>query len=141
MACFRDGNYFIHEPAMLRDRHFCMPVRWFTKGETGSDVLYAKCWEMQVVNTEAGSGWRIFKSQDYVVPAHMFLKNFLSFSEDAAIYGVPPPERILGNCTVHFLLVSLYVDLHELITFILRRCLRPQYPNCFPLGNHRSHCR
>lgn len=74
-----------------------MPVRWFTKGETGRDTLYAKCWEMQVVNNEAGCGWRIIKSSDYIVPAHMFLKNFPMFCEDAPVFGVPSPQNIFGN--------------------------------------------
>lgn len=97
MARFRDGDYFIHEPAMLTDGSVCMPVRWFTKGETGRDMLYAKCWEMQVVCGEAGSVWRVIQSKDFVVPARMFLKNFPTLSTDAAVYNLPPPEHIAGK--------------------------------------------
>lgn len=97
MARFRDGDYFVHEPAMLTDGRFCMPVRWFTKAETGPHLLYAKCWELRPVINETGSGWRVIKHKSYEVPARMFLKNLPTLSKDAATYGVPAPEHIIGK--------------------------------------------
>lgn len=97
MARFRDGDYYIHEPAMLTNGQLCMPVRWFTKAETGKDILYAQCWELRVIDSDSGSGWRVIKHDNYEVPGTMFLKNFTTLSKDAAQYGVPPPERVLGT--------------------------------------------
>lgn len=42
--------------------------------------------------------WRVIQSNDLVVPARMFLKNFPTLSKDAAMYGLPPSERIHGTC-------------------------------------------
>ncbi|KAF8173028.1 hypothetical protein K438DRAFT_1940336 [Mycena galopus ATCC 62051] len=85
-------NYFIHEPAMLRDGKFCMPTRWFTK----DGQYYANCWEMSSVASDKGSGWRVLlKAQPLVVPASEFLKKFPAFQRDAAHYNIPDPTCII----------------------------------------------
>ncbi|KAF7358543.1 hypothetical protein MVEN_00905200 [Mycena venus] len=83
-------NYYIYEPAMLDSDagEFCIPIRWFARGEQ----FLAKCWRMVPVSTDKGSGWRVVKSDNYEVPACRFLKNFLQFQSDAAIYNVPHPS-------------------------------------------------
>jgi hypothetical protein len=55
MARLGRQDYYIHEPAMLRDGLFCVPVRWFTVGE----VLFAKCWKMEAVSSDVGEVWRV----------------------------------------------------------------------------------
>lgn len=87
-------DFYIHEPAMLRDGTICMPVRWFTVGL----VLFAKCWRMETVSTDWGEGWRISECDDYTVPLTEFLKTFPELGEDAeALYGVPHPSKIIGE--------------------------------------------
>lgn len=55
MACIWDWDYYIHEPAMLVNTMVCMPFRWFTRFECHRQVLYAKCWRMQVITNENSS--------------------------------------------------------------------------------------
>jgi hypothetical protein len=86
-------DYYIHEPAMLRDGLFCVPVRWFTVGE----VLFAKCWKMEAVSSDVGEVWRVVKCDDYIVPHTQFLKTFLELCHNAdSRYGLPHPSRISG---------------------------------------------
>lgn len=100
MARLGQQDYYIHEPAMLRNGECCMPVRWFTVGE----LLFAKCWKMEVVSSDIGQGWRIVQLKDYSLPHTEFLKTFLELCEDAdSHYGLPHPSRIIG-LFVHIIL-------------------------------------
>ncbi|KAJ7802756.1 hypothetical protein B0H14DRAFT_2614050 [Mycena olivaceomarginata] len=57
---------YIYKPAMLDVDavEFCIPIQWFTRG----GEFFAKCWQMLPVLTDKGSGWRVFKSDNYKVP-------------------------------------------------------------------------
>ncbi|RDB27987.1 hypothetical protein Hypma_002121 [Hypsizygus marmoreus] len=90
MARIGNRDYFIHEPAMLRDERVCMPHRWFTRG----GVLFAKCWELVVVSTEHSSAWRVLSSNEFEVAQHEFLKNFPELESDAEMYKIPKPSLI-----------------------------------------------
>ncbi|KAJ7923558.1 hypothetical protein B0H13DRAFT_1707124 [Mycena leptocephala] len=91
MVRIADKDFFIHEPAMLRDGTCCIPTRWFTK----DDQFFANCWAMESVTKDEDSGWRVrVKSEPYVVPGSEFLKNFPEFRSDASYYGVPDPANI-----------------------------------------------
>jgi hypothetical protein len=93
MARLGHQDYYIHEPAMLRDGVCCIPVRWFTVRE----LLFAKCWKMEAIASDVGQGWRVVKSNDYSVPLTEFLKTFNEFGDDAdKHYGLPHPSRIFG---------------------------------------------
>jgi hypothetical protein len=93
MVRIADKDFFIHEPAMLRDGTCCIPTRWFTK----DDQFFANCWAMESVTKDEDSGWRVrVKSEPYVVPGSEFLKNFPEFRSDASYYGVPDPANIFG---------------------------------------------
>ncbi|KAF8180489.1 hypothetical protein K438DRAFT_1908238 [Mycena galopus ATCC 62051] len=86
-------DYFIHEPAMLRNGDCCIPTRWFTK----NGEFFAKCWALQAVCKDELSGWRaIIKSEAYIVPASEFLKNFPDFRSDVEsnFYNTPHPTNI-----------------------------------------------
>jgi hypothetical protein len=63
MARLGNQDYYIHEPAMLRNGTCCIPVRWFTVGA----VLFAKCWKMNAISTDVGDGWRIIQCDDFTV--------------------------------------------------------------------------
>lgn len=93
MARIDNQDYFIYEPAMLRDGTCCIPIRWFVRNQK----LYAQCWQMATVNNEACSGWRVVQSSGYEVPENAFMKNFVLLKSDAAsCYGLPAPTDILG---------------------------------------------
>jgi hypothetical protein len=97
MARLGKQDYYVHEPAMLRNNSCCVPVRWFTVGE----VLFAKCWKMEAVSSDVGEAWRVIKCDDYLVPYTEFLKTFPELCEDAdSLYGLPHPSRLLGKLDV-----------------------------------------
>ncbi|KAJ7246704.1 hypothetical protein C8J57DRAFT_1438159 [Mycena rebaudengoi] len=93
-------DYFIHEPAMLRDGTVCMPIRWFTKAGNAQLDFFAKCWKLEPVSTDIQSGWRVRNTDGYVVPATDFLKNFPDLQRDARLYDLPSPTEILAPWTL-----------------------------------------
>ncbi|KAJ7603168.1 hypothetical protein DFH06DRAFT_941468, partial [Mycena polygramma] len=95
MVRISGNDYYIYEPAMLDSEalEFCIPTRWFVRGKE----FFAKCWRMSIVSTDKGTGWRVFKSDDYEVPARRFLKNFTQFQADAALYDVPHPSLLIDT--------------------------------------------
>ena len=97
MARIANQDYFIFEPAMLRDGRFCVPFRWFTRG----NVLHAKCWELRVVASEHGSQWRAIVGDGFEVSQHDLLKNFPDLQSDHELYGVPHPSNIQGQFLCH----------------------------------------
>ncbi|KAK7006456.1 hypothetical protein R3P38DRAFT_3038299 [Favolaschia claudopus] len=93
MVRIAERDYFIHEPAMLRNGECCVPTRWFTK----SGQLFGKCWQLQPIVTDAGTGWRVFiASEPLVVAATEFLKNFPELRADveSGFYHKPNPANI-----------------------------------------------
>lgn len=92
MARIGDQDYFIYEPVMLRDGRFCIPFRWFTKGQ----LLYAKCWELQVVTSDQGNEWRVVMCEGFEVSQCDLLKTFPDLQSDHVHYGVPHPSKIKG---------------------------------------------
>ncbi|KAK7037199.1 hypothetical protein R3P38DRAFT_3481335 [Favolaschia claudopus] len=91
MARILGKDFYIHEPAILADGSAVIPVRWFMK----DGQLYARCWEMFAVTKENFVGWRVLQRDDFLIPAREFLKDFVSFQQDAARYGLPHPSHIV----------------------------------------------
>ncbi|KAJ7688026.1 hypothetical protein B0H17DRAFT_938745 [Mycena rosella] len=89
MARIGTQDYFIHEPAMLTDGTFRMPFRWFLRGKT----LFAKCWDLDVVNTETGRAWRVVQRESEVAQEG-FMKNLPELRADFRRYNVPDPTKI-----------------------------------------------
>ncbi|KAH9945634.1 hypothetical protein B0H21DRAFT_693918 [Amylocystis lapponica] len=95
MARIGTQDFYIHEPAMLRSGIPCIPVRWFTRLERGQHVLFAKCWGLEVVDTDTSRGWRVIQHPNWVVRQDEFLKNFPELCQDAMRYGIPDPTCII----------------------------------------------
>ncbi|KAJ7857099.1 hypothetical protein B0H14DRAFT_2578514 [Mycena olivaceomarginata] len=89
MARIGKQDYFIHEPAMLDDGKFCVPIRWFVRDK----VLVAKCWDLVVITTETGQNWRVIQSESEVSQAR-FLKSFPKLKADISFYNFPNPSKI-----------------------------------------------
>ncbi|KAJ7603920.1 hypothetical protein FB45DRAFT_1085359 [Roridomyces roridus] len=82
-------DYYIHEPAMLKDGTYCIPIRWFIRDK----VLVAKCWDLCVVTADTGESWRVVKREREVAQGQ-FLKNWTELQVDYHLYGVPSPTQI-----------------------------------------------
>ncbi|KAK6969309.1 hypothetical protein R3P38DRAFT_2588312, partial [Favolaschia claudopus] len=70
MARIGKQDYFIYETAMLRNGTVCMPFRWFMRG----GIVFAKCWEMTVVDSDTGRYWRVLKHESEVSQSEL-MKN------------------------------------------------------------------
>ncbi|KAI0355311.1 hypothetical protein OH77DRAFT_1424796, partial [Trametes cingulata] len=86
MLRFDGEDFYIHEPVLLRNEEVCMPVRWFNRIEAGTRVWYAKCWQMEIINTDVGAAWRVLERDRYEVRAEEMLKAFPSFQRDRSLY-------------------------------------------------------
>ncbi|KAF6758633.1 hypothetical protein DFP72DRAFT_887757 [Ephemerocybe angulata] len=92
-----DQVYYTFEPALLTGRRLCIPVRWFTRGET----MYAQCWKMVFVRGEGGGHWRAINDPIVEVGAHEFLLSFPNLLGDMKDHperynDMPPVSRIEG---------------------------------------------
>jgi len=96
MARLGTQDYFIYEQTILRNGLCVIPVQWFTRKHamTGTQILYAKCLEMQAVATEDFCGWDVVMRDDIEVPQHFFLKAFLDFECDAVEHDKPSPSKL-----------------------------------------------
>ncbi|THH29908.1 hypothetical protein EUX98_g4298 [Antrodiella citrinella] len=101
MARMGTQDYFIHEPAMLRSGHVVMPYRWFTRVEEGQHRMYAKCWQMQAIATDAGSGWRVIKRDGLDLRVELFLWTFPELLRDHARHDKPSPAIIIDVLDHH----------------------------------------
>jgi hypothetical protein len=91
MARVGEQDYYVHEPAMLRDGTCCFPVHWFTIGA----LLFAKCWKMVAISTDVGQGWQVTQCDDYTISQADFLKTFPELIEDANMYASGKVEKNL----------------------------------------------
>ncbi|KAJ8518506.1 hypothetical protein ONZ45_g4413 [Pleurotus djamor] len=79
-------DYYIHEPAMLRDGNVVMPIQWFTRGSK----VHAKCWGMEVVDLGTGtSKWRVVQRHDYEISQDDLMKTFPDLQSDHHYYWLP----------------------------------------------------
>lgn len=123
MAHISENDYFIYEPAMICNGQCCIPIRWFVR----ANVLFAKCWKLEAVNTEQSSGWRVIQSQDYEVPLCDFIKNFTDLQSDTvSLYDLPSPTSIIGMYISHGMLHDCYLTSVQAFSI-------PSVPNT-PLG-------
>ncbi|KAJ8487998.1 hypothetical protein ONZ45_g14118 [Pleurotus djamor] len=85
-------DYYIHEPAMLRDGNVVMPIRWFTRGSK----VHAKCWGMEVVDLGTGtSKWRVVQRHDYEISQDDLMKTFPDLQIDHRYYRLPDFDSFL----------------------------------------------
>ncbi|PBK63272.1 hypothetical protein ARMSODRAFT_1024021 [Armillaria solidipes] len=96
------SDFYIHKPAYLRDKRYCMPVQWFLCDQK----LVAQCWGFKPIITDGQSGWAVIKRDNYEVPADLFLKNLPEMQRDASLYGIPDPTNILYT-------IDSQTNLHE----------------------------
>lgn len=96
-----DGvDYYVFEPALLKNHHAFMPERIITKrGNDGSSVgPFLQGWEMTLVETQRGHrGWRIDLDKRIDVGTRDLLWNFEQFLEMHRDQELPSPTRIWGK--------------------------------------------
>jgi hypothetical protein len=96
MIRVREHDYYIYEPALLKDCSMCIPERWFTRDGT----FFARAWKMENRIIEGVSGWVVRKDVDLEVSEHQLAKNFTSLEKEFEHYEVPHPSLIHGKILV-----------------------------------------
>uniref|UniRef100_D8QAN3 Uncharacterized protein n=1 Tax=Schizophyllum commune (strain H4-8 / FGSC 9210) TaxID=578458 RepID=D8QAN3_SCHCM len=92
-------DFFVFEPALLKNRLAFMPTRWFIEGKS----TYAKGWYMSL--DPQRRGWIVEEHTPVVVCEDDLDLSLPLFHERHAIYQVPSPQSIIGS--------SISSDLHE----------------------------
>jgi hypothetical protein len=91
-------DYYIYEPALLKDRTAVMPIRWFMR----SGKLFASAYKMDTI-PHASSNlrpcclqrcWVVCEDQKLEVAADDFLLSFPEFSAVTSQYGMPDLELL-----------------------------------------------
>lgn len=94
MVRVQNDDFYVYEPALLRDGRICMPYRWFTRGAE----TYAKVWGMTCIGGPdmSGSGWVVLKYATAEVNVRDLLSPLPTLKHTAHFYGLPDPTRIIG---------------------------------------------
>ncbi|KAI5825258.1 hypothetical protein K523DRAFT_251457 [Schizophyllum commune Tattone D] len=92
-------DFFVFEPALLKNRLAFMPTRWFIEGKS----TYAKGWYMSL--DPQRRGWIVEEHTPVVVCEDDLDLSLPLFHERHTIYQVPSPQSIIGS--------SISSDLHE----------------------------
>ncbi|KAJ7019780.1 hypothetical protein C8F04DRAFT_1404097 [Mycena alexandri] len=88
-------DYFIHEPAVLKDGSVCMPTRWFKR----NNDTWARVWRMWPIIKEGVPGWIVANQQSYDVKSSDLLLSFPDFVSTHSHRGLPDPRIIHGMPT------------------------------------------
>lgn len=99
----RDHNqdFYINEPALLKDGSVFMPIRWFKR----EGVVLARAWKMRrASNTIAGHGWIVEGDREFEVKASELLLSFPHLVQAYVSRNIPDPRIIQGNVTCCFII-------------------------------------
>ncbi|KAF8966226.1 hypothetical protein BDZ97DRAFT_1657897 [Flammula alnicola] len=92
MVRVREDDYYIYEPALLKDLSMCIPERWFTRNGT----FFARAWKMEIRVVDGVWGWVVRKDIELEVSEHQLAKGFASLEKEFERYRVPHPSLIHG---------------------------------------------
>jgi hypothetical protein len=93
MVRIRGDDYYIYEPALLKDLSMCIPERWFTRDVT----FFARAWKMEIRVIEGQLGWVVRKDIELEVSEHQFAKGFVTLEKEFERYQLPHPSLIHGR--------------------------------------------
>lgn len=93
MVRIHEDDYYIYEPALLKDLSMCIPERWFTRDGT----LFARAWKMETRVIDGIEGWVVRKDIELQVSEHQLAKSFSSLDKEFARYQIPHPSCIHGK--------------------------------------------
>lgn len=88
-------DFYIHEPALLRNGKACIPYRWFIRGGR----YYGLAYELEPRVTDQGVGWMVRQDRQMEVSQDALVESLPYFEHSAAASqgGLPPPHNILGE--------------------------------------------
>ncbi|KAJ7048322.1 hypothetical protein C8F01DRAFT_1005416 [Mycena amicta] len=82
-------DFYVHEPAILRNGDVCMPIRWFER----SGNIYADAWRLQQT---VDRGWIVDATRTYKILSTDFSVAFPTFITTFQVRGLPDPRNIYG---------------------------------------------
>ncbi|ETW83356.1 hypothetical protein HETIRDRAFT_119480 [Heterobasidion irregulare TC 32-1] len=93
MVRLEGQDYYIFEPALLRDSQACVPYRWFIH----EDHIWARTWTMTTTGTSSGhQQWVVLEHLEVEIPITSFSMAFPHFQRSFLRLKVPSPQSILG---------------------------------------------
>ena len=92
MVCIHRDDYYIYEPALLKDLSMCILECWFTQDGT----FFARAWKMEIRVIEGQLGWVVRKDIELEVSEHQFAKGFVMLEKEFEQYQLPHPSLIHG---------------------------------------------
>lgn len=75
-------DYYILEPAMLKDFTFCIPERWLTR----NGIFWAHAWNLEVQVVDEVRGWVVRKDCEIEVSEHDLARNFVGLQDQREYY-------------------------------------------------------
>ena len=90
-------DFYIFEPSILSDQSFCIPIRWFRRGQT----LMAKAWRIHPVQQLTGVGWVVHQHEEFETSICNITVSLLFFIATFHKRGVPDPRLILGVYSIN----------------------------------------
>ncbi|KAI0782792.1 hypothetical protein C8Q75DRAFT_795782 [Abortiporus biennis] len=97
MAHIGHQDFYVFEPAMLRDGSVVVPERWFTRKQGRTQNLYARAFRTSTVISDSGNSGYIVNEFDVIEVSSRDL--WLSFPQLIQTFhsdGLPDPRNIIG---------------------------------------------
>ncbi|KZT24421.1 hypothetical protein NEOLEDRAFT_1156913 [Neolentinus lepideus HHB14362 ss-1] len=88
MICVNTQDFFVYEPALLKDRRVCMPVCWFTRG--GSTFAWAYSMSATL------RGWIVHEQLVCEIHSDQLLLSFPQLTHSHSYHALPDPRVICG---------------------------------------------
>jgi hypothetical protein len=95
MVCIHGQDFYTFEPVMLRNRHICIPNRWFTQGQE----IYAQVRPMDQIHSS--NSWIVCEDEETEVNINHLQLSFTNLVESYARYGLADPWNITGQYTIY----------------------------------------
>ncbi|KAK1221922.1 hypothetical protein PQX77_015250 [Marasmius sp. AFHP31] len=84
-------DFYIFEPALLRDGRLWMPHRWYQKKKGSHMVFVGRCWELVPVLKDGQRSWRVLTNNEGEFEQDEFLLTFPELIGNEHHYGLPSP--------------------------------------------------
>jgi hypothetical protein len=93
-------DFYLYEPATLRNNCLCMPTRWFTQknaADPAQQTLFANVCRLEIVSADNIHGYIVHEYNNWEIPIIDLCLSFYEFVETSHVMGQPDPRSILGG--------------------------------------------
>jgi hypothetical protein len=93
-------DFYIYEPATMRNNRVCMPIRWFTRAniaDPAQQILFADVCRLEIVDADDNRGYVVHEYDTLEIPISQLSLSFIELIETSRVKGLPDPRCILGE--------------------------------------------